>query len=546
MKQLLRQKLKVALSLGLGLSLATTTIADDPVRGTGSPFDQPATNLTLVQEGSPSDAQPTVAAIGSPKSEKDAAASDAAKNLSEDDVKKIVDKYIKDKAAADEAKLTPKEKKDKELQMSAKWNDGLELSTKDKHFKTHIGGRVQFDTAWFKPPRNVQQNINQPYGDGVDFRRARMRIDGVLYEVHEYACEFDFVNSARVRAQPAGAGGVTFFEETLTAPTDLWYQINEIPIIGHVRIGNQKEQVGFEHIVSSRFQPFMERSFNQDAFYGGLFNGFQPGITFQNTYAEQSGVWNMGIFKPTNNVFSSSTGDGDYAVSGRLTKLLAWENEGEQLFHVGISGRQGTAVSQSGVSGRVITYRTRDAVRSGLSNAWPVPAGINLFGEGTQTANAEVVAVNGPWTWQSEYLINALNDARLNFADQGRYVQYHGGYMQLMYFLTGEHDNYDRKNGAFGRVKPRNNFFTPSKCHGCRGSGAWQIGFRYNYLDLNDKGLNGGILNSYVLGLNWFWNPNMKWQFNYSATDRDSSAVPGRELGSGTIHGFGTRIALDF
>ncbi len=57
------------------------------------------------------------------------------RGLSEDDVRKIVEKYLKDKAAAEEAKLTPKEKKEKELQMSAKWNDGLELSTKNKHFE---------------------------------------------------------------------------------------------------------------------------------------------------------------------------------------------------------------------------------------------------------------------------------------------------------------------------------------------------------------------------------------------------------------------------
>ncbi len=370
-----------------------------------------------------------------------------------------------------------------------------------------------------------------------------MRIDGTLYEVHEFACEFDFVNSARVRNQP---GTINFFEETLTAPTDLWYQLNEFPLFGHIRIGNQKEQIGFEHIVSSRFQPFMERSFNQDAFYGGLFNGFQPGVTVFNNYDEQMGVWNLGIFKPTNNVFATGTGDGDYATSGRLSRLLLWEDDGARLVHVAISGRQGTAVSQAGVPGRLISYRTRDAVRSGLSSGWPVPAGINLFGDDSQMANAEFVVVNGPWTIQSEYLVNGLQDARLAIGDPGTNVTYHGGYVQLMYFLTGEHDNYNRKYGAFERVRPNCNFFKPARCGGISGLGAWQIGFRYNHLDLNDQGLNGGILDNYVTTLNWFWNPNMKWQFNHSITDRDVSLVPGRTGGSGTIHAFGTRVAIDF
>ncbi len=463
--------------------------------------------------------------------------------LSEAEVKKVIEKYLKDKAAADESKLTPKEKKEKELQMTAKWNDGLELSTKDKHFRTHIGGRYQFDTAWASAPANVNSNINVPYSDGIDFRRARLRIDGTLYEVHEFACEYDFVNSARVRNQP---GAVNFFDEALTAPTDLWYQINELPIFGHMRIGYHKEQIGFEHIVSSRFQPFMERSYNQDTFYGGLFNGFQPGVSIFDNYANQMGVWNLGLFKPTNSVFPTATGDGDYAVSGRLTRLLLWENDGAQLIHLGVSGRQGTAVSQAGIPNRSVTYRARDAIRSGLSAGWPVPAGITLFGDDTQTVNAEFVAVNGPWTFQSEYLVNGLQDARTAAASPGRNVTYHGGYAQILLFLTGEHDNYNRKYGAFERVRPKCNFFKPHKCGGISGMGAWQIGFRYNHLDLNDRGLNGGILDNYVTGLNWFWNPNMKWQFNHSITERDVSLVPAFAAGSGTIHNFGTRVAIDF
>ncbi len=59
--------------------------------------------------------------------------------------------------------------------------------------------------------------------------------------------------------------------------------------------------------------------------------------------------------------------------------------------------------------------------------------------------------------------------------------------------------------------------------------------FRYNYLDLNDQGLNGGLLNGYTTGLNWFWNPNMKMQFNYNITDRNvvNNINPAFATGSG-------------
>ena len=78
--------------------------------------------------------------------------------------------------------------------------------------------------------------------------------------------------------------------------------------------------------------------------------------------------------------------------------------------------------------------------------------------------------------------------------------------------------------------------------------GAWQVGVRYNHLDLNDKGINGGILDNWTAGLNWFWNPNMKWQFNYMETDRNVANATNAAVasGSGWIHGFGTRLAFDF
>ena len=540
-----RRSVRIALASLVGLASTTSGIAfSQEYFEPRTPY-QPLSGISLSESTLSDPGHPisTYAPSVGSGYEEDVA---SAKGLTEEEVRKIIDKHLKDKEAEKESKLTDKEKKDRDLAMTAKWNDGLELQSKNKHFRTHIGGRVQFDTAWFDAPQNVNQNINVPYGDGIDFRRARLRLDGTMYEVHEYAAEFDFVNSARVRNQP---GTTNFFDETLTAPTDLWWTIKELPIVGNMRIGSQKEQIGFEHIVSSRYLPFMERSFNQDTFYGGLFNGFQPGVSIFNTYGSETGVWNVGIYKPTNNIFSSATGDGDYSISGRVTRLLAYEDDGKQLLHVGVSGRQATAVSQAGVPGRFATFRTRDAVRSGLSAGWPTPAGITVVGDDEQTANGELVGVLGSFTFQSEYLINSLQDASATLGGPTTNLVYHGGYVQMLYFLTGEHDHYNKKTGAFERVRPNTHFFKPNKCDGgITGMGAWQVGVRYNHLDLNDQGINGGILDNWTLGLNWFWNPNMKWQFNFSNTNRDVADVanPSISPGSGRINAFGTRLAIDF
>jgi phosphate-selective porin OprO/OprP len=57
-----------------------------------------------------------------------------------------------------------------------------------------------------------------------------------------------------------------------------------------------------------------------------------------------------------------------------------------------------------------------------------------------------------------------------------------------------------------------------------------------------DKGIPGAILHDITLGLNWFLNPNIKFQWNYTATYRDLA----NSSADGWIHGFGMRMAFDF
>jgi phosphate-selective porin OprO/OprP len=425
-----------------------------------------------------------------------------------------------------------------DLTMSARWNNGLELATKDKAFRVHVGGRWQLDTSWFNAEQEVQNNLpgNVLYHDAIDFRRARMRIDGTMYEVIEFAMEYDFVKR----------NGAAFSDIHVSAITDLWLQVSHTPI-GNIRVGNQKEAIGFEHIVSSRFLPFMERSYNQDTFYGGSFNGFTPGISLWDNFLEDRASYNIGLYKPVNNVFAFNNNDGDYAITGRLTALPIYEHEGRQLVHLGVSGRQATTYDDR------IRFRTRDAIRGGVSTQWPVPADITVFGDTMQWINTEFAAVQGPWTMQAEWLFSFTSDAQrlAGGAPVGPNVDslfYQGGYVQLLYFLTGESDTYSLEKMAFDRMKPFENFFWVRGEDGCKycGRGAWQVGARYDYLDLNDQGINGGLLHNGTLGLNWFWNPNTKVQFNYIATYRDVSETADFPDGSGWINGFGIRFAQDF
>jgi phosphate-selective porin OprO/OprP len=120
---------------------------------------------------------------------------------------------------------------------------------------------------------------------------------------------------------------------------------------------------------------------------------------------------------------------------------------------------------------------------------------------------------------------------------------FHGGYVELLYFLTGDCRTYNRQIAAPDRIVPLENAFVVKTADGySSGHGAWQVGLRYSAIDLNDNGINGGILNSGTLGLNWFANPNTVVQFNYDLTHRSEVA----STPDGFINGFGTRIAFNF
>lgn len=458
------------------------------------------------------------------------------------------EELAQEKAASEPPK---EEKKEDPLKLSASYKHGLVLESADKAFKVHIGGRTQVDAVAFADSPAFFGAGGAGDADAVDFRRGRLRVDGVFYEVYDFAVEYDFVNTVNdnVGLQPpsqyvGSLGNPNIIN--LPAPTDLWWGVKEVPFIGNLRFGNMKEPMGLEHLASSRYLDFMERSFLQDAFFGPFNNGFTPGIAMYSATEEQNMTWQMGLFKNAQNIFAWGVGDGELALTGRTTFLPYFDDsdDTQRLFHIGLSG------SLRDPDEGVVRYRSRPSLRNGPGSINPVLVETGtFFADQVQMAGVEAALNLGPLLIQGEYYgannTNAANLARtINFGDV--FVQ--GWYVESLYFLTGEFREYDRKGGDFGRkpVTPHENFLWREK-DGCRyfGPGAWQLGVRYAKLDLSDAALDGGTVQDVTIGLNWFWNPNVKWQFNYVLTVRDAPATVGPP-GNGTIHGAGMRFAHDF
>src|SRR5262249_40660133 len=108
---------------------------------------------------------------------------------------------------------------------------------------------------------------------------------------------------------------------------------------------------------------------------------------------------------------------------------------------------------------------------------------------------------------------------------------YWGGYVAAGYFLTGENRSYNKTTHAWDRQAANETTFFRAGDDGHRfRPGAWEALARYDWLNLSDKGVNGGILNSFTAGLNWYLNPNAKIMFNYQIGYRNVTQYNGNAI----------------
>lgn len=467
--------------------------------------------------------------------------------LTPQQVEQIVDEYLRQRESVPPGPATPWYVVGSDTGFRGYWRYGPEFETANKDFRVHVGGRTQVDTAWFNTDRQLEgptPGTVGPINDSINFRRGRFRIDGTMYETVDFAAEYDFIHEAQVVALPGNPPGSPP-SAAVVSVTDLWATLTKLPVLGNFRIGNFKEPIGMEHLTSSRWLNFMERSFNQDAFYGPFNNGFSPGMMVFNWTEDERATWALWAGASQSNLFGYGIGDGEYAVTARGTILPYYDAEGRYLLHLGVS-----ASHHSPDQGQFRLW-ARGPIRSGppsLLNPIYADTG-SMLGDSQQLFNLEAASVWGPLTLAAEYTgswvggvvsPNALPP--VGIARGTPYFQ--GGYLEALWFLTGEHRAYQRQFGVFDRVVPHSNFFSVRDARGyrVRSIGGWQIGARYSGVDLNANGINGGRLDSFTFGVNWFLNPNMKFQFNYDFTHRSRvQATP-----AGFVHGLGVRMAMDF
>lgn len=410
-----------------------------------------------------------------------------------------------------------------------KLNDFITGSKATVYPNVKVNGVFQTDFGW---NRQDQNSINH-YGnikDGVEFRRARLAASGALTEVNNYFFQMDF----------AFFGKPTF--------TDVWVEQTDLPILGNVRVGQWKQPFSLEVVSSFRYTTFAERSL--------LFQPFTPfrhlGAGIYDRNESLTATWAGSVFAAGQDQYGGSISTaGGVGTAERFTWLPRYdeESDGRYYLHLGV-GHYFSAPSDHAVNFRTIPELYIGAYNQAASapNQQPVPTNITgmpfFVATGTlpvyyyNVLGNELLWVRGPWSLQSEGMVNFVNQTGPN-----PNLTFWGAYAQIGYFLTGEHRPYDRKAGAIDRIKPFENFFRVRGDRGftCCGAGAWEVAARISHLTLNDGPVRGGTITDLTAGLSWYLNPYTKWQFNYiRAYSTDPAGV------GGNTDLFDLRLQMDF
>ena len=355
--------------------------------------------------------------------------------------------------------------------------------------------------------------------DRFNFRRMRIGIKGDINDNMFYKYEGEF------------AGGED------PSYRDAFLGFKNIPYLNTVIIGNHKRPYGLDHLNSSRYNVYIERPFIVEAFNQ---DSRRLGISSNGQSKDKNTNWRFGVWNQQLTQTSSGYVGDHYQLelAGRLAST-PWYDEssgGRGYAHFAISGSAGVPDGSGGSTNNAARYRTRPEGRS--SGRWLDTGSID-GADSNYLLGLESVINVGAFQLTAEYMRNNVDrrDA------VGEDVAFDGGYAQVSYFLTGEHMPWVRKTGTLGRIKPFENFFLVRDCD-CnvkRGMGAWQLAARYSYADLTDFDIRGGEAQSFTFGMNWYWNPYARMQFNYILGDIEEDVN-----GFGKYEIFGVRMMVDF
>ena len=124
------------------------------------------------------------------------------------------------------------------------------------------------------------------------------------------------------------------------------------------------------------------------------------------------------------------------------------------------------------------------------------------------TVGLESFWVHGPFKLQGEYMHSNVE----RYGTGAQDFTGTAGYVSGVWNISGETWGY--KAGTPTTPLPEN-----------PGSGMWQLGLRYDTMDLNDNVVLGGKMNTITAGVNYYWRSNFKFMLNYVMADSTKAGI---------------------
>ncbi len=390
------------------------------------------------------------------------------------------------------------------------------MKEKDKNFTIEspngensisLTGRVHFDGRAYDYDRNDNFNVSPGSAIGADtfdIRRARI---GIKYKFGKYY-------SGEIVANTVGTSGSADVLDVGYLDV-AWFEKAKF------RFGQFKMPFSLEQLTSSNNIDFIERSF-VDSMIPAKERGIQvfgepvPGTT----YALALSNGNIATGSTANFGAETDNRVDNKDLIGRATVNFAelMKNK-EAVFHLGgafsVGDNPGSANPLGNNSSS--TFRTESR---GLT--YFVQPNFGLANSNDKTIDRrrmglEFAAASGPFKVQTQYV-------KVDHSFLGVDADIKTYYVEALWTLTGEKHADRYKAGAFGGIKP-NNEFDASTFSG----GAWEIGARYSAIDLVDfkglapSGLTAGTgatkVKGMTVGVKFIPNMNTRLMLDYVGTD---------------------------
>jgi phosphate-selective porin OprO and OprP len=356
-----------------------------------------------------------------------------------------------------------------------KFKDGMTIETPDGKHSISLTGRLHADYRNFTNYDSSNTGANTgAASDTFDIRRARLGFKGKVYENYEFEVSADLASPTN-STQP---GGTTSVLDVAFLNINYFKQ-------AQLRLGQFKMPMNLEKVTSSNYTDFMERSYvnqfapNEDRgvmLWGVPKDGFTYALALSN-----------GEGKNRNE--KDSRVDGlEYLARGTVNFAQLMDNK-EAVFHLGAAfsttDLSKTSTANAAIGGDTNFLAGANTVRTegrGVNIfAFPTLASINNVDNSIerQRTALEGVAAYGPVKLQTEYMKTNFNGNLT--AAKSFDVDVNTWYAEALWMITGEKYADMYKDGAFGAIKPKNNFEV-----GKEGLGAWEIGLRYSKFDASD------------------------------------------------------------